>query len=194
MPTVAPPTAPPTAAAPATPSPVRQAWRRLVMIDTTWRETRSTVPFPLLRWAAAVGVFVGLWIAGIPAHATGWICPGAIVALMILPDAGTLSFGGLKLEMLRQNRAEIEKVGDRVQQLQMQQAVAAASASGVVNNYYAAKAEAVADVIQNAEEGENAKAVPVEEVLKRFTFTAHAGTVEATPPSDNPEPESSLGS
>ena len=46
-----------------------------------------------------------LWIAGIPTQATGWICPGVIVALMILSDAGTISFGGLKLEMLRAARS-----------------------------------------------------------------------------------------
>ena len=114
---------------------------------------------------------------------------------MILPDAGTLSFGGLKLEMLKQNKAEIEKVGERVQRLQLQQAVAAASATaGVVNNYYAHKAEAVAEVIQDAEEGENAKAVPAEEVLKRFTVAAHAGTVDVTPSSGNSDPESNLRS
>ena len=162
------------------------------MIDSTWRVSRSTAPLPLVRWVAAVGVFVGLWIAGMPTHASGWICPGAIVALMILPDAGTLSFGGLKLEMLRQNAAEIEKVGERVHQLQIQQGVAASATAGVVNNYYAHKAKAVADVIQDADQGENAKAVPAEEVLRRFIFTAHAGTVEVTPPSDSPEPESTL--
>jgi hypothetical protein len=181
----------PTAQAPAKPGAVRRTWRWLVGTDKAWRQTRNTAPFPLARWAAALGVFVGLWIAGIPAQATGWICPGAIVALLILPDAGTISFGGLKLEMLKQNKAEIEKVGERVQQLQTQQAVAAASASaGVINNYYAAKAaEAVAEVIQDADEGESAKAVPAAEVLKRFTV---AGTGTVTPPSDHPDPESTL--
>ncbi len=143
-----------------------------------------------MRWAAALCVFIGLWIAGIPTQATGWICPGAIVALLILPDAGTISFGGLKLEMLRQNKAEIEKVGEQVHQLQIQQAAAAASASaGVINNYYAKAAEAVAEVIQDADEGESAKAVPAADVLKRFTV---AGTGIVTPPSDDPEPESNL--
>jgi hypothetical protein len=193
VPALAPAAAPSNAPAAAKPKLVQQAWQQLVTVDTTWRQVRSTAPLPLLRWLAAICVFVGLWVAGIPTQATGWICPGAIVALLILPDAGAISFGGLKLEMLRQNKAEIAKVGERVQQLQMQQAVAAASASaGVVNNYYAAKvAETVAEVIQDADEGESARAVPVAEVLKRFSV---AGTGVVTPPSGDPERESNLES
>lgn len=169
--------------------------RWLARIDANWREARGTAPLPLLRWTAAVAVFVGLWATGIPSHPAGWICPGAIVALMILPDAGTISFGGLKLELLRQNKAEIEKVGDQVRQLQVQQAVATASAAGVVtNHYYTAKAEAVADVIQDADEGENAKSVPAEEVLLRFAVSNPPSSVQIKPTSSDPTAESSLKS
>jgi hypothetical protein len=175
----------------AKPRPLRQAWQQLARMDTAWRQTRNTAPLPLPRWAAALGVFIGLWIAGIPTQATGWICPGAIVALLILPDAGTISFGGLKLEMLRQNKAEIEQVRERVQHLQLQQAAATATASaGVTNNYYAARAaETVAEIIHDANEGESAKVVSAQDVLKRFTV---AGIGEVTPPSNAPGPESSL--
>ena len=84
---------------------VTNPWAWLVQVNTAWRDKRDTAPLPLLRWSGAVGVFVGQWIAGIPAHPGGWICPGVIAGLLILPDAGSITFGGMKIEM-RQARKE----------------------------------------------------------------------------------------
>ena len=152
-------------------------WAWLVKVDTAWREKRDTAPLPLLRWSGAVGIFAGQWIAGIPAGLAGWICPSVIAGLLILPDAGSISFGTMKVEMrqakeeVRHTREGVERLGAQIQQLQVQQAAAASSANG--NTVYVLPDAKSADALRGSvaattavKAGEDTGSLPIEQVYE----------------------------
>jgi len=99
-------------------------------LDAAWRAERDTAPLPLLRWGAvlaiAVGVAIARWAAGVPHDITSAWPALAVALVLILPDLGSITFGGLKLEM-RQTKAEVERLGSQIQIMQVQQAAARAS-------------------------------------------------------------------
>ena len=110
--------------------------RGLRGLNTRWQESRDTAPLPLLRWGAllamAVGVAVARWAKGVP-HDVADAWPALAIALvLVLPDLGSLAFGSLKLEM-RQTKAEVERLGNQIQQVQQGQSqkANASSTSGV---------------------------------------------------------------
>jgi hypothetical protein len=100
-----------------------------------WRPFRWTLAIAIavavaaVRWMAAAHLHIGKWAEGVPTAPGSYIFIIIAVVLLIAPEASSISLGGLKLEMLRQNKAEIERVGERVHQLQIQQASAAAAAT-----------------------------------------------------------------
>jgi hypothetical protein len=150
---------------------VTSLWAWLVNVNAAWQEKRDTAPLPLLRWSGAVGAFAGQWIAGIPANPGGWVCPGVIAALLILPDAGSITFGGMKVEMRKtkeevgQAREEVEKLETQVQQLQVQQAAAAAaSASGNTMNLSVDALRGTVAATTAVMTGEDTASVPIEQV------------------------------
>jgi hypothetical protein len=153
---------------------VTSLWAWLVNVNATWQDKRDTAPLPLLRWSGAVGAFAGQWIAGIPATPGGWVCPGVIAALLILPDAGSITFGGMKVEMRKtkeevgQAREEVERLGTQVQQLQVQQAAAAAaaaaSASGNTMNLSMDALRGTVAATTAVMTGEDTASVPIEQV------------------------------
>ncbi len=82
----------------------------------------------VIHWLAAAHVLAGGWTAGIPHNTTGYVLTFLPVALLILPEVGSITVGGLKVEM-RRTQEEVSKLGAQIHQLQIQQATAAASAS-----------------------------------------------------------------
>jgi hypothetical protein len=87
-----------------------------------------TLGVAVVRWLAASHVLTGNGAAAVPQNTTGYVLTFLPVALLILPEVNSLAFGGLKVEM-RKAQHEVSKLGDQIHQLQLQQAVAAASAS-----------------------------------------------------------------
>ncbi len=65
------------------------------------------------------------WAAGVPSGFSGWLPILIIAVLLLLPDAESVAFGGVTLEM-RRTREEITGLRQQVMQLQVAQASAAA--------------------------------------------------------------------
>lgn len=86
-------------------------WQRLV--HSGWGQA--------VRWLAVLGLVLGRWAAGQPASFAGWVPVLIISVLLLLPDADSVAFGGVKLEM-RQTREEVAGLRQQVTQLQVAQA------------------------------------------------------------------------
>jgi hypothetical protein len=168
---------------------VTSLWAWLVNVNATWQEKRDAAPLPLLRWSGAVGAFAGQWIAGIPANPAGWVCPGVVAGLLILPDAGSITFGGMKVEMRQtkeevgQAREEVEKLETQVHQLQVQQAAAAAAAASASGNTMNLRVDADAlsgtvAATTTVLAGEDTGSVPIEQVRSSLD----AGIAPDAPP------------
>jgi hypothetical protein len=105
-----------------------------------WRPFRWTIAVAIalfvagVRWLIAAHVHIGQWAAGVPTTPGGYVFILIAIALLIAPDAQSISLGGFKLEMLRETKAQIEKVDERVHELQVQQAAAAAAAAAATGN------------------------------------------------------------
>ncbi|HVB45231.1 MAG TPA: hypothetical protein VNF47_21355 [Streptosporangiaceae bacterium] len=148
-------------------------WTWLAGVNSAWREKRDAAPLPLLRWSGAVGVFVAQWIAGAPAEPSGWICPGVIAGLLILPDAGSITVGALKVQMrqartdLGNAQADVEQLRTQVQQMQVQQAAtAAATANGNImhTNVFTEPLRGATAAATAVRTGEGSGSVPLEQV------------------------------
>jgi hypothetical protein len=161
-----------------------RGWRYLLRVDSDWRESRGTAPFPLFRWLVAAGLLT--WTAiGDPHSLTAWATthgPWLILAatLALGPQVASISFGWLKMDMLRETREELARVTETLTQLQIQQATAAATASAMVQNIKKQKnvtrtAAAAAEVVTDTAKGQEAKRVPAEDVVNRFLKAPHHG-------------------
>ena len=71
-------------------------------------------------------MLTGGWTAAIPHTTAGYVLTFLPIALLILPEVGSITVGGLKVEM-RKTQDEVSKLGAQIQQLQILQATAAAS-------------------------------------------------------------------
>jgi hypothetical protein len=78
-----------------------------------------------IRWGAVLGLVLWRWAAGVPSGFSGWLPILIIGVLLLLPDAESVAFGGVTLEM-RRTREEITGLRQQVMQLQVAQARAAA--------------------------------------------------------------------
>jgi hypothetical protein len=76
-----------------------------------------------IRWLAVLGLVVWRWAAGAPSGFSGWLPVLIIVVLLLLPDADTVAFGGVQLEM-RRTREEVTGLREQVTNLQVAQAKA----------------------------------------------------------------------
>jgi hypothetical protein len=83
-----------------------------------------------VRWFAVLGLVLGRWVAGLPSGFAGWVPVLILSVLLLLPDADSIAFGGVKLEM---RRAREEVAGLRQQVTQLQVAQARAAGIGVAN-------------------------------------------------------------
>jgi hypothetical protein len=95
-------------------------------------------------------VLAGGWTAAIPHTTAGYVLTFLPIALLILPEVGSITVGGLKVEM-RKTQDEVSKLGAQIQQLQILQATAAATASSRAQVYFndpAAVAAAVAAILR----------------------------------------------
>jgi hypothetical protein len=143
-----------------------RGWLYLARLDREWRQQRDTAPFPLLRWAAGLGILVST--AGGGSHGVGgwWRAHGVqvIIAAAIAagPEITRIEFGGMRMELLRETREEVRALGAQVSQLQVQQAAATSTASAGVNQFYGISA--VAGVNAAAKQGEETPSVPAQDV------------------------------
>jgi hypothetical protein len=71
-----------------------------------------------LRWLAVLGLVIWRWQAGRPPSFIGWVPVLVVGLLLLLPDAESVAFGGVKLEM-RRTREEITGLRQQVTQLQI---------------------------------------------------------------------------
>jgi hypothetical protein len=83
-----------------------------------------------IRWLAVLGLVLWRWAAGLPSGFTGWVPVLIVSVLLLLPDADSVAFAGVKLEM---RRAREEVAALRLQVTQLQVAQASAGAIGAVN-------------------------------------------------------------
>jgi hypothetical protein len=171
-------------------SPFRVGRRLLSYIartDSEWRQQRGLGPFPLYRWTAGIGVLI--WTAvGTTDGISGWWHGYAVwivitAAGVIGPEVTKVEIGGMKLEMLRETRAELRALNAQVTQLQLQQVSATSGAAA--SNYKIKKqvikkteiGEAAKDIVTETVKGQLAEPVPAEQVLAKYA------TADATPES-----------
>jgi hypothetical protein len=77
-----------------------------------------------IRWRAVLGLVLWRWAAGLPSGFAGWLPVLVVALLLLLPDADSVAFAGVRLEM-RRSREEAAALRQQVTQLQMTQARAA---------------------------------------------------------------------
>lgn len=129
-----------------------------------------------VRWLTAAHVNIGAWAAGVPTSAGGYLFIAIAIALLIAPEISRISFGGFRLEMLRDTRDEVRDTRDEVRQVrdsihQLQLQVTENSAKAIAQNVKRQKnvyktGQATADLAGGLEKGEEAKPVPAAEVLR----------------------------
>ncbi len=159
-------------------------------------------PFPLFRWAAAVGILVWTATGTAPHSISDWFTanfPWLLVAgvLTLAPEVVRIEFGGLKMELLRETREDVKALSQQINQLQVQQASASASTS--VHQYFH-DAAAAARVAADVKRGEETEAVPAKDInwdamLKAALDnlpSSRTGWQPASRPSSNPEPGSNV--
>jgi hypothetical protein len=81
------------------------------------------------RWLAVLGLVLWRWAAGAPTTFTGWLPVLIVAVVLLLPDAESVDFGGIRLEM-RRTREEIVGLRQQVTQLQITQAGAVGAVIG----------------------------------------------------------------
>jgi hypothetical protein len=95
-----------------------------------WQQGIHSGAGQAIRWLAVLGLVLWRWAAGLPSDFTGWVPVLVISLLLLLPDADSVAFAGVKLEM---RRAREEVAGLRQQVTQMQVAQARAGAIGTLS-------------------------------------------------------------
>ncbi len=84
------------------------------------------------RWLAVLGLVIWRWQAGVPSTFIGWLPVLVVGVLLLLPEAESVEFAGVKLEM-RRTKQEVANLRQQVTQLQVTQLQAAqAGAIGAV--------------------------------------------------------------
>jgi hypothetical protein len=126
-----------------------------------WRPFRWTLAIAVavsvaaVRWMTAAHLDIGQWAAGAPTTPGSYIFIIIAIVLLIAPDADSIAFPGVKVE-LRRAREDIEGLRLQVQQVQnqRQEAKASASASPVIANISSPEAAAalVAALIASSKE------------------------------------------
>lgn len=162
---------------------VQQGWLSLVRIDSEWRQQRGMAPFPLFRWALGIGILIST--AGDGTHGVGpwWHAHGVLVivaaAVTVGPEITRIEFGGMRMELLRETREEVRTLGEQVNQLQVQQAAAASTASAGINQTFNGMS-AVAGVNAATKQGEETPPVPAQDVDWQRILKLVQGTTSST--------------
>jgi hypothetical protein len=86
-----------------------------------WQRAVRSGTGQAIRWLTVLGLVLWRWAAGAPSGFSGWLPVVIIAVLLLLPDADSVAFGGVKLEM-RRARQEITGLRDQVTNLQIAQA------------------------------------------------------------------------
>jgi hypothetical protein len=95
-----------------------------------WQRAIRSGTGQAIRWLAVLGLVLWRWADGVPSHFSPWLPVLIVSVLLLLPDADSVAFGGVKLEM-RRAREEVEGLRQQVTQLQVAQAREAAAAAAV---------------------------------------------------------------
>jgi hypothetical protein len=96
--------------------------RVIRLLDSKVRQTPQGAPFQCVRWLAALTAVLVNWIeSGLPPSAVAYLPVLTVVALLLLPDAQSIGFAGLRFErltneMVRQKLA-VDRLCDEVAQL-----------------------------------------------------------------------------
>ena len=88
----------------------RRLWNAIVEADRSWSGDRRT--FPLFRWVIGVVMLVTT-LPGAHGVATWWDVHAAVIVvaavLVFGPDLARLEFGGVKMELLRETKADLRE-------------------------------------------------------------------------------------
>lgn len=157
-----------------------RAWLCLVRLDHEWREQRGMAPFPLYRWVASIGILISTAVGSTHDVSSWWRTHGVLViiaaAIAVGPEVTRIEFGGMRMELLRETREEVRALGAQVNQLQVQQAAAASTASAGISQTFNGMS-AVAGVNAEIKRGEGTPSVPAQEVdWQRILRSAQSAT------------------
>ena len=122
-----------------------------------------------VRWLTVAQVHIGAWARGAPTSPGSYVFIVIAIVLLIAPEVSRISFGSFRLEMLRDTRDEVRQVHDSVRQLQLQ--ITETSAKAIAQNVKKQKnvyktGQAAADLAGGLEKGEEAKPVPLAELMR----------------------------
>jgi hypothetical protein len=88
-----------------------------------WQRAVRSAPGQAARWLAVLGLVIWRWQSGVPRDFTGWLPVLIVAVVLLLPDAESVAFGGVRIEM-RRTREEIAGLRQQVMQMQITQASA----------------------------------------------------------------------
>jgi hypothetical protein len=109
----------------------RRAHRRSRYRGARWAAAGLIALFmAVTQWLSSAHIPVGRWASGGPHTTIGFLPYILLILLLILPDADSVAFGGLRLEM-RRTQQEVSGLRDQVTQLQVAQAEATATAAAI---------------------------------------------------------------
>jgi len=129
-----------------------------------WGQVRGAAPLQFGRWLAALLVVIfGLQHGSGTAH---YVYVGAIVVLLLLPDAQSIGFGGIKFERLTN---EVRRQADEIARLNV--SVHLQSSQRTILNFYGVAAGAATRTAL-AEEGSDEPAEAVYEFIEPPTASA----------------------
>jgi hypothetical protein len=76
-------------------------WRTVQKLDADeWRRLRDDAPLRFVRWLGALGLLIGAWdVMGTPKTAIAWLPVLGILAVLLLPDASSIGFGGFSYQV-----------------------------------------------------------------------------------------------
>jgi len=86
-----------------------------------WQRVVRSGTGQAVRWLAVLGLVLWRWADGLPSGFAGWVPVLIVSVLLLLPDADSVAFAGVKLEM-RRAREEVAGLRQQVAQLQVAQA------------------------------------------------------------------------
>lgn len=164
-----------------------RAWLYLVRVDREWREQRGMAPFPLFRWAASIGILISTAVGNTHDVGSWWRTHGVLVIIAAViavgPEVTRIEFGGMRMELLRETREEVRALGAQLNQLQVQQAASASTASAGISQTFNGMS-AVAGVNAATKQGEETPSVPAQDVdwqgILRYVQSATSSTGSET--------------
>lgn len=99
---------------------------------TWWQRALTCGSGQAIRWLAALGLVLWRWADDAPADWEAWIPVAAIVVFLLIWDLGSISVGGVRLE-LRRTKEKVDGLATQMASLSESVASSRAAAIGAIS-------------------------------------------------------------